>query len=226
MNIKNRKYDQLLNYKKYLFTLTIILTQGCYFHDSKKLIPIDIIEEVAKLGVQINIDNLSILEQFGTKHPKTPVCIRINPHVMTGGNTNISVGHIDSKFGISIHQIPLLLRIVKNTKMTINGIHMHTGSDILDIDVFLYASEIFVFTPNGDLKSLPQGATPVDFAFNIHTEIGMHTRGAKINGKIVPLSYRLRSGDQIEIITSEKSFPNPSWLDYVITSRARARIRS
>ena len=104
------------------------------------------IEAVAKLGVQINIDNLSILEQFGTKHPEVPVCIRINPHVMAGGNTNISVGHIDSKFGISIHQIPLLLRIVENTKMNINGIHMHTGSDILDIDVFLYASEILFET--------------------------------------------------------------------------------
>ncbi|WP_299099504.1 diaminopimelate decarboxylase [uncultured Winogradskyella sp.] len=104
------------------------------------------IERAAKLGVQINIDNLSILEQFGTKHPKVPVCIRINPHVMAGGNTNISVGHIDSKFGISIHQIPLLLRIIKNTKMNINGIHMHTGSDILDIDVFLYASEILFET--------------------------------------------------------------------------------
>lgn len=104
------------------------------------------IEDVAKLGCQINIDNLTILEEFGTKHPKTPVCIRINPHVMAGGNTNISVGHIDSKFGISIHQIPHLLRIVKNTKMHINGIHMHTGSDILDIDVFLYASEILFET--------------------------------------------------------------------------------
>ena len=97
---------------------------------------------------------------------------------------------------------------------------------VKDFRLNLYASEIFVFTPEGDLKSLPQGATPVDFAFHIHTEIGMHTRGAKINGKIVPLSYRLRSGDQVEIITSEKSFPNPSWLDYVITSRARSRIRS
>lgn len=104
------------------------------------------IEMAAKLGVQINIDNLSILEQFGTRHPKTPVCIRINPHIMAGGNTNISVGHIDSKFGISIHQIPLLLRIVENTKMNINGVHMHTGSDILDIDVFLYASEILFDT--------------------------------------------------------------------------------
>lgn len=100
------------------------------------------IENVAALGCQINIDNLSILEQFGTKHPVVPICIRINPHVMAGGNANISVGHIDSKFGISIHQIPHVLRIVENTGMHINGIHMHTGSDILDIDVFLYASEI------------------------------------------------------------------------------------
>jgi len=104
------------------------------------------IEEVASLGAQINIDNLSILEQFGTKHPNIPVCIRINPHVMAGGHTNISVGHIDSKFGISIHQIPHILRIVENTGMKINGIHMHTGSDILDIDVFLYASEILFET--------------------------------------------------------------------------------
>ena len=100
------------------------------------------LEEAIDLGVQINIDNLVILEQFGTKHPKVPVCIRINPHVMAGGNTNISVGHIDSKFGISIHQLPHVLRIVENTNMHINGIHMHTGSDILDIDVFLNASEI------------------------------------------------------------------------------------
>ncbi len=100
------------------------------------------IEEVAALGAQINIDNLSVLEQFGAKYPDIPVCIRVNPHVMAGGNTNISVGHIDSKFGISIHQIPHIMRIVENTGMHINGIHMHTGSDILDIDVFLYASEI------------------------------------------------------------------------------------
>lgn len=104
------------------------------------------IEMVSEMGVQINIDNLSILEQFGAKYPKVPVCIRINPHVMAGGNANISVGHIDSKFGISIHQLPHILRIVENTKMHINGIHMHTGSDILDVDVFLYASEILFET--------------------------------------------------------------------------------
>ena len=100
------------------------------------------IEEVAKLGVQINIDNLSILELFGQKHPEIPVCIRINPHIMAGGNSKISVGHIDSKFGISIHQVPHIKRVVENTGMNINGIHMHTGSDILDIDTFLRATEI------------------------------------------------------------------------------------
>ena len=97
---------------------------------------------------------------------------------------------------------------------------------VKDFKLNLYASEIFVFTPDGDLKSLPKGATPIDFAFSIHTEVGMHTRGAKVNGKIVPLSYVLHSGDQVEIITSEKAAPNPNWLDFVITSRARAKIRA
>src|SRR5436190_3808799 len=111
------------------------------------------IEEAAALGVQINIDNLVILEHFGTKHPTVPVCIRINPHVMAGGNSKISVGHIDSKFGISIHQMPHILRIVANTGMNINGIHMHTGSDILDIEVFLYAAEI-LFDAAKNFKNL------------------------------------------------------------------------
>ena len=118
------------------------------------------IEAVAKLGVQINIDNLSILEQFGSTYPNVPVCIRINPHVMAGGNSNISVGHIDSKFGISIHQIPHLLRITENTQMRINGIHMHTGSDILDIDVFLHATEILFDTAKNfsDLEFIDFGS--------------------------------------------------------------------
>ena len=111
------------------------------------------IEEVAKLGVQINIDNLSILEQFGHHYPEIPVCIRINPHIMAGGNRKISVGHIDSKFGISIHQVPHIKRVVENTNMHINGLHMHTGSDILDIDVFLAATEI-LFNTAIDFKNL------------------------------------------------------------------------
>ncbi len=104
------------------------------------------IEQVASYGVNINIDNLSILEQFGQKYPKTPVCVRINPHVMAGGHSKISVGHIDSKFGISIYQVPHIKRVLKNTGMLINGIHMHTGSDILDIDTFLRATEILLDT--------------------------------------------------------------------------------
>ena len=90
----------------------------------------------------------------------------------------------------------------------------------------LYSKEIFVFTPRGDLKSLPKGATPLDFAFNIHTEVGMHTRGAKVNGKLVPLNTTLQSGDQVDIITSDSAKPSQSWLDYATTARARAKIRS
>ena len=90
----------------------------------------------------------------------------------------------------------------------------------------LYSKEIFVFTPKGELKSLPKGATPLDLAFNIHTEIGMHTRGAKVNGKLVPLNTTLQSGDQVDIITSESARPNQSWLDYATTARARSKIKS
>lgn len=90
----------------------------------------------------------------------------------------------------------------------------------------LYSKEIFVFTPKGELKSLPKGATPLDFAFSIHTEVGMRTRGAKVNGKLVPLNTTLHSGDQLEIITSEQAKPNQNWLDYATTARARAKIKS
>ncbi|MEM6864724.1 MAG: RelA/SpoT family protein, partial [Bacteroidota bacterium] len=90
----------------------------------------------------------------------------------------------------------------------------------------LYSKEIFVFTPKGDLKSMPKGATALDFAFHIHTEIGMKTRGARVNGKLVPLGTELHSGDQVEIITSETAKPNQSWLDYAQTARARSKIRS
>src|SRR5690606_597173 len=90
----------------------------------------------------------------------------------------------------------------------------------------LYSQEIFVFTPKGDLKSLPRGATPLDFAFSIHTEIGLRTRGAKVNNKLVPLSYPLQTGDQVEIITSATIKPSANWLDYATTARARSKIKS
>src|SRR5690606_30792591 len=90
----------------------------------------------------------------------------------------------------------------------------------------LYSKEIFVFTPKGELKSLPKGATPLDFAFNIHTEVGLKTRGAKVNGKLVPLSHVLESGDQVDILTSDNAKPNVHWLDYATTAKARAKIKS
>ena len=112
----------------------IIYTPNCVGPDE--------IEMAIELGVQINIDHIETQEYIGSHYPDTKICIRINPHVMAGGNEKISVGHIDSKFGISIYQMPLVLRLVDTLKLKINGLHMHTGSDILDPGVFTLASEI------------------------------------------------------------------------------------
>jgi diaminopimelate decarboxylase len=115
----------------------IIYTPNCVSMEEIKL--------AVEAGVHINIDNISILEQFGAHYGSSiPVCLRINPHVMAGGNSKISVGHIDSKFGISIHQIRHVERIVNSMKIKIEGLHMHTGSDILDVDVFLTAADILL----------------------------------------------------------------------------------
>ena len=99
--------------------------------------------EAKELGVNINIDNISILEQFGNKFGNSyPVCIRLNPHIMAGGNYKISTGHVDSKFGISIHQMRHIERIVKTTNLNVTGVHMHTGSEIKDINVFLEGLDV------------------------------------------------------------------------------------
>ncbi|MBN1413706.1 MAG: diaminopimelate decarboxylase [Bacteroidales bacterium] len=117
----------------------IIFTPNC--------VSIEEIQEGASLGVKINIDNISILEQFGHLYGNAmPVCIRINPHILAGGNTKISTGHIDSKFGISIYQLPHVLRVVEANHMKVEGLHMHTGSDILDVEVFLRGTEIMLET--------------------------------------------------------------------------------
>jgi diaminopimelate decarboxylase len=113
----------------------IIFTPNC--------VSIEEIIEGVGLGVKINIDNISILEQFGNLYgDKVPVCIRINPHIMAGGHDKISTGHIDSKFGISIYQMPHVHRVIETTGIKVTGLHMHTGSDILDVDVFLRGAEI------------------------------------------------------------------------------------
>lgn len=100
--------------------------------------------QAVELGVNINLDNLSVLEQFGDLYPDYPICIRINPHIMGGGNHNISTGHIDSKFGISIHQVPHIQRIIKAHGMNVTGLHMHTGSDILDVETFLLGADLLL----------------------------------------------------------------------------------
>jgi len=101
------------------------------------------IKEAVTMGVTINIDNISTLELFGHEYGSTvPCCIRLNPHIMAGGHSHISVGHIDSKFGISIYQLRHVQRVVDSHKIKVNGLHMHTGSDILDADVFLRGAEL------------------------------------------------------------------------------------
>jgi diaminopimelate decarboxylase len=100
------------------------------------------IEIAIEKGVKLNIDNTSILEMMGHQYPGIPISIRVNPHVLAGGHTKTSVGHIDSKFGISIYQLPLVERIVENMDLHVDGVHMHTGSDILDVELFLRAADI------------------------------------------------------------------------------------
>lgn len=113
----------------------ILYTPNCVGYDE--------IREAVKLGVTINIDNISILEQFGHEFRDTvPVCIRLNPHIMAGGNKKISTGHVDSKFGISIFQMRHLQRVIQTNNIKVIGLHMHTGSDILDSEVFLRGAEV------------------------------------------------------------------------------------
>lgn len=115
----------------------ILFTPNCVAFDE--------IKEAVSLGVNINIDSISMLELFGNFYGDTyPICIRINPHIEAGGNYKISTGHIDSKFGISIHQIRHIVRVVKTTNLHIQGLHMHTGSEIKDINVFLQAMEVLL----------------------------------------------------------------------------------
>jgi diaminopimelate decarboxylase len=115
----------------------IIFTPNC--------VSIEEIIEGVKMGVRINIDNISILEQFGNIYgDKVPVCIRVNPHILAGGHEKISTGHIDSKFGISTYQLPHVHRVVEALNIKVEGLHIHTGSDILDVEVFLRGAEIML----------------------------------------------------------------------------------
>jgi diaminopimelate decarboxylase len=124
----------------------ILFTPNC--------VSLEEIKMAVELGLSINIDNISILEQFGHAYgDSVPCCIRVNPHLMAGGNAKISVGHIDSKFGVSILQARHLLRVIKTNNIKVTGLHMHTGSDILDAEVFLRGADI-LFDLAQDLPDL------------------------------------------------------------------------
>ena len=107
------------------------------------MVSLDEIRQVMEMGISMNIDNIEMLEALGHEYPGLEIGIRVNPHVMAGGNQKISVGHIDSKFGISFHQMPLVRRLTDHLGIRIKGVHMHTGSDILDVGVFLQAAKEF-----------------------------------------------------------------------------------
>lgn len=127
--------EALLGIKAGFSPEQILYTPNCVSFEEMK--------QAVELGLSINIDELGTLERFGKQYGNTvPCCIRLNPHIMAGGNSHISVGHIDSKFGISIYQVPHIARIVKNLNIKVTGLHMHTGSDILDADVFLRGAEL------------------------------------------------------------------------------------
>lgn len=153
----------------------IIFTPNCVSFDE--------IKEAVEAGVHINIDNIAVLEHFGAEYGnKVPCCIRLNPHILAGGNSKISTGHIDSKFGISIYQLRHVLRVVKTFNIKVNGLHMHTGSDILDAGVFLQGAEI-LFDAAVDFKDL----TFIDFGsgFKVSYKEGDITTDIEELGKAI-----------------------------------------
>ena len=158
------------------------------------------IEAAKQLGVHINIDNISILEQFGTKYGGSyPVCIRLNPHIMAGGNYKISTGHVDSKFGISIHQIRHIERVVKTTGIHVQGIHMHTGSEIKDVNVFLQGLEVMfamaTHFPNIEFIDLGSGFKVPYQAGDVQTDIDI--LGTKVAEAFE--AYQQETGKSLEV---------------------------
>jgi diaminopimelate decarboxylase len=158
------------------------------------------IEAGKDLGVNLNIDNISILEHFGAKYGGSyPICIRFNPHIMGGGNYKISTGHIDSKFGISIHQLRHIERIVKTTGLQVKGIHMHTGSDIKDINVFIAGLEIMfdvaAHFPELEFIDLGSGFKVPYFEDDVRTDV--QALGAKVRDAFE--QYAKEHGKELEV---------------------------
>lgn len=158
------------------------------------------VDEGKQLGVNLNIDNISILEQFGTKYGGSyPICIRFNPHIMGGGNYKISTGHIDSKFGISIHQMRHIERVVKSTGLHVTGVHMHTGSDIKDVNVFLQGLEVMfelaTHFPNLEFIDLGSGFKVPYQDGDVATDINL--LGVKVTEAF--RSFEKETGKQIQV---------------------------
>jgi diaminopimelate decarboxylase len=170
-------------------------------------VSIDEIVEAVDLGLMINIDNISILEQFGHRyHDTVPVCVRLNPHIMAGGNSKISTGHIDSKFGISILQMRHLLRVIENYNINVIGLHIHTGSDILDSEVFLRGTEI-IFEAAEDFPNLDF----IDFGsgFKVAYKEGDITTDIEELGKEVSIRFKefcKKRGKDLELLFEPGKF--------------------
>lgn len=169
-------------------------------------VSIEELEAALALGVRVNIDNIETLEYMGVHHPGRAFGIRVNPHIMAGGNSNISVGHIDSKFGISIHQMPLVKRLIEALNIKIEGVHMHTGSDILDVEVFAQAAQLLfdVATHFEDLEYLDFGSGfKVKYkSSDIETDIEQF--GAMMTEEFN--AFCARTGKQLELIFEPGKF--------------------
>ena len=158
------------------------------------------IEAAKDLGVNLNIDNISTLEQFGNKYGSSyPVCIRLNPHIMAGGNYKISTGHVDSKFGISIHQLRHIERIVKTTKLHVNGLHMHTGSEIKDVNVFLQGLEVMfeIATHFNELQFIDLGSGFKVSYQTDDTETDVNALGEKVAEAFA--AYEKETGRKLQV---------------------------
>jgi diaminopimelate decarboxylase len=158
------------------------------------------IQEGKEIGVNLNIDNISILEQFGNKYGSSyPIWIRFNPHIMGGGNYKISTGHIDSKFGISVHQMRHIERIVKTTGLVVKGIHMHTGSDIKDVNVFLQGLEVLfelaMHFPDLSFIDLGSGFKVPYYEDDVQTDVAQ--LGKKVSETFN--NYEKETGKKIEV---------------------------
>jgi len=167
------------------------------------MVSFDELRQAVELGVHINIDTISVLEHFGHVYGSSvPVCLRLNPHIMAGGNERISTGHIDSKFGISIHQLRHVQRVVASAGIHVNGLHMHTGSDILDADVFLQGAEILLETA----ELFPE-VTFLDFGSGFKVPY----KPDDIATDIEELGERL--GQRINAFNANRSVPVEIWFE-------------